>query len=122
MFFLNIGETIINGIGFIIGLALFAYLWGLLQDWLSKATNTSFSRHGKVVSRPDYHDKNMKEIKEAKEHIIKKVSDARKIFSSLNTSSSLSEKLDALKKLGELKELGVISDEEFEILKSDILK
>lgn len=78
--------------------------------------------HGKVISRPDYHDENMKTIIEGKNKIL---SNAKiligKIESLTEKKMNIVEKIKALKELEELKNEKIITVEQYDSLKSKLL-
>jgi hypothetical protein len=102
--------------------AVVAYLWGLFSDWLSKTTNGNVSYRGEIISRPDQHDKNMADIKEAKDKVI---SNSKLLVDKIKSLSekrmSTAEKIQALKDLEELKKQKTITDEQYQNYKSKLL-
>ncbi len=110
---------IILSIGFLIFLA---YLWGLFTDWLAKKTNSNVSYRGTTISRPHYHDENMKSISDTKDKILSKSKDIiEKTKSSTDKKMTTADKIKALKDLEELKNQNVITIEEYQSLKSKLL-
>lgn len=103
-------------------LVLFAYLFGLLFGWISKSTNSRISYHGKTIYTPKDHDENMKNISETKDKI---VANAKLLIENIKNLSekkmNTGEKIKALKELEELKNAGIITNEQYESLKSKLL-
>lgn len=110
---------LIVGIGVLIVLG---YLYGLLFGWISKSTNSKISYHGKTIYRPNDHEENMKEIAEAKDKI---VTNAKLLIGKMKSLSekkmNTAEKIKALKELEELKNANIITDEQYESLKSKLI-
>ena len=110
---------LIVGVGVLI---ILGYLFGLLNGWISKSTNSKISYHGKTIYSPGDHEENMKEIAEAKDKI---VANAKILIGKIKSLSekkmNAAEKIKALKELEELKKGEIITNGQYEILKSKLL-
>lgn len=115
-------NTIFRIITIIGSLILFSYLWNLFLGWFSKTNNTNIYYRGKIISRPESHQENISEFKETKEKII---TNAKMLIKRITDASdkkiSVTDKIKALKELEELRNSDIITEEEFQHLKSKIL-
>jgi hypothetical protein len=115
---MEIISTILKYSSVLVGLLVMGYLWGLFQDWLSKSFNTNISYRGKIVSRPHYHEENIKVFKEFKNKVFEYVQRVKIQKKDLD----ISEKIKLLKQLEELKINGSLTDQQYTELKETILK
>ncbi len=115
-------------------LILFAIaIWGFhyLMNGISKITGTKASYRGKITHSPDDFDKMNNDLKQGAQKVInvfRKINGVakthmdeykRKRIQNLMTTG---DKIQQLKELNELKSAGTVTEQEFEVIKSEILK
>lgn len=118
VFSLNIFSDIILTI---ISILVFIIIIGGIPLLISKIFNVNvINRSGEIIAKPHYIKDMSSNLAEKYSLIFKKIkSNSNKDFSLI--SNSMSNKLVKLEKLNELKEKKVINQDEFEILKKEIL-
>ncbi|WP_299064301.1 SHOCT domain-containing protein [uncultured Polaribacter sp.] len=119
VFSLNIFSDIILAI---ISILVFLIILGGIPLLISKIFNINvINRSGEIIAKPHYLKDISSNLAEKYSLILKKIKlNSKKDFSLI--FNSMSNKLVKLEKLNELKEKKVITQNEFEILKKEILK
>lgn len=114
-------DAIGNFFGIILFLALLVIIYALFFGGMSKLFNSNIVYRGKVVARPDDLNIIARAIKVKTLDLITILKKKGIEISDLLTTNNKS-KITKLERIGRLKEQGHLTEEEYEHLKSEILK
>lgn len=116
-------ETVGKIILFVVALAVVGWLFSFFMNALAKAGNIRYTKGGRTMYSPKGFDDQIEELKRVKtffENKIKVVKD--RTMNRENTRDTTAQKIALLNELEDLRTNEVVSDLEYQQLRSDILK
>lgn len=111
-------EVIFGIIMFIGALWFFNYL----MAGISKAGNVTLKNKGRTIARPNDFDEMNQNLKDGVNKIANTVQKTSQTIKSKLKTPTTGDKIKQLQDLQKLFDCGIISEQEFEVLKSEILK
>jgi hypothetical protein len=129
----SIMEIMFDILLFVGGIIVFIYLWAYFLGGMSKLTNKRLVRHGRTMADPntiEHLNEDLKRkgeiiasiFKKIKKYSVTKIDEHK--FKNFNSSFNdvTNNKIEKLEAIDKLKNNNVITAEEFELLKKEILK
>ena len=116
-------DTIGKIIGFIAVLVVIGYGFSFIMNSIAKAGNIRYTKRGRTIYSPSEFDSDIDQIKRAKAFFVDKIKESKKVIARMtDEKQTTSEKIRLLSELEELKNQKIVSDSEYQQIRSEILK